>query len=122
SILQLLPTGRLRRRNTAASTGTILIAQRCIVAWSRTTPRSSIISSRWRKLSGVRHIPAHAREHHFQPVVHPLDHRAQRCDHRLHLVVKISGQLSKYALIATEPMFEAANLFIAMAYYLDISF
>jgi hypothetical protein len=35
--------------------------------------------------------------------VHPLDHRAQRCDHRLHLVVKSSGQLTKYALIATEP-------------------
>jgi hypothetical protein len=35
--------------------------------------------------------------------VHPLDHRAQRCDHRLQLVVKISGQLTKYALIATEP-------------------
>jgi hypothetical protein len=35
--------------------------------------------------------------------VHPLDHRAQRGDHRLHLVVKISAQLARYALIATEP-------------------
>jgi hypothetical protein len=54
------------------------------------------------KAQRIRHIPAHAREHHFQRIAHPLDHRAQRCDHRLHLVVKISGQLTKYALIATE--------------------
>ena len=31
SIRQLVPTGRLRRRNTAASTGRILIDQRCTV-------------------------------------------------------------------------------------------
>jgi len=37
------PTGCLRRRKTLASTGNILSARRCTMAWSTNTPRSAII-------------------------------------------------------------------------------
>jgi hypothetical protein len=45
------PTGRLRRRNTAAGTGNILIDQRGKVEWSTKAPRSAIISSRLSRLN-----------------------------------------------------------------------
>jgi hypothetical protein len=31
----------------------------------------------------IRHVPAYAREHHFQRVMQPPDHRAQGLDYRL---------------------------------------
>ena len=47
-----LPAGRLRLRKTRAKIGRIFNAQRWIVAWSTKMPRSCIIASMWRRLSG----------------------------------------------------------------------
>ena len=77
SIRQLESTGRLRCRKTAVNTGNIFIAHRCTVEWSTKTPRSCIISSTCRRLSGLGHVPAHANGHDFKWVMKPLQDLVQ---------------------------------------------
>jgi len=64
-------------------------------------PRSPIISSMWRRLSGCR-VPAHADQHHLQRTVQPLEHLAQRLNHPRHPVVSFGSNYQR-RLVATEP-------------------
>jgi hypothetical protein len=50
----------------------------------------------------IRHVPAYARQHHLQRVMHPLDHLAQCRDH--HLVSFAFASAYQCPLIATQPM------------------
>jgi len=78
SILQLLPTSRLRRRIAFSSTGRSLMVQR------RTVERSTVIPTlghhflAMTQAKRIRNVPTHAGQDHFegivQPIVQPLKH------------------------------------------------
>jgi hypothetical protein len=71
SMRQLGPTTRLRLRNTAASTGTILIIKRCTLEWSKLTPFLHHFFH-MSQFQWIVNVPTNTDHHDFHRTVKPL--------------------------------------------------